>query len=42
MFIHRRLIESMMTFFGTTVNQAMTMLQPQNKMASQKKIGEAF
>jgi hypothetical protein len=36
------MLESTMAFFGTIVNQAMTMLQLQNKTASQKKIGEAF
>jgi hypothetical protein len=37
-----RMMESKMTFFGTTVNQAMTMLQPQNKIVSQKKTGGAI
>ena len=36
------MMKSKMTFFGTIVNQAMMMLQPQNKIASQKKIGEAI
>lgn len=37
-----QMMESTMTFFGTIVNQAMTILQSQNKIVSQKKIGGAF